>query len=221
MHERVKKAKVLCLIGGDGTGKSTHAKRIVNDLGKKGKKSIYVWFGQPYIFSYPVMFIFNRLGFTKNHKLANNIVCNEHQYFKSKAISFIWPWIQLLDLAILTLSKVDFPAGNGKNVVCDRFVYDTLVELMVDTNDGALYKKTVGKLIISLKPKNAMVVRLDIDSALAFSRRDDVPNLHFLKVRRQYYDVISKSLSVKTVDAARPFDVVSSEIGDIFSIQSI
>ena len=221
MHERIEKSKVLCLIGGDGTGKSTHAKKVVNDLRKMGKKSIYVWFGQPYIFSYPVMFIFNRLGFTKNHRLSNNVVCNEHQYFKSKAISFVWPWLQLFDLTILTLTKVYFPSIKGKNVVCDRFIYDTLVELMADTNDGALHKKTVGKLIISLKPKDAVVVRLDIDAEMAFSRRDDVPNLNFLKVRRQYYDVISKSLAVKTVDAAKPFEVVSSEIGDIFSIQSI
>ena len=212
MQLKVASAQLICLIGGDGTGKTAHAKKILSDLQSSGKSCRYVWFGQPYLLAYPFMFLCNRLGYTVNHQLPGSIVCQEHQYYRNKAIAFVWPWIQLFDLAALVLLRVYVPVWRGITVVCDRFVYDTLVELMADTNDGELYRKTVGKLVLGLKPTFAVVVRLNVEAQTAFNRKNDVPHVRFLRVRRENYETLSRQLNLATVNAEQPFDLVHQKI---------
>jgi thymidylate kinase len=204
--------KVVCLVGGDGTGKTAHAKKIVTDLNKSGAKCRYVWFGQPYLLSYPFMFFCNKLGYTQNHVLPNKIVCQEHQYYRNRALTLVWPWIQLFDLAVLVLSRVYLPVWRGTTVVCDRFIYDTLVELMADTDDRELYRKTAGKLILSLKPAFALIIRLNVKAQMAFERKNDVPDVRFLRVRRDNYEIIGRQFKIKTINAEQPFDFVHHEI---------
>ncbi|MCW4010407.1 MAG: hypothetical protein NWF05_07280 [Candidatus Bathyarchaeota archaeon] len=204
--------KAVCLVGGDGTGKTAHAKKIVSDLRKAGFKCRYVWFGQPYLFSYPFMFLCSRLGYTKKHILQNRVVCKEHQYHKNKALATVWPWVQLFDLAVLVLTRVYLPVWRGIIVVCDRFVYDTLVELMTDTGNSNLPWRTAGKLMRSLNPSFSVVIRLNVDAQTAFERKNDVPDVRFLRLRRENYQIIGRQLNIKTVDAEQPFDVVHCQI---------
>ena len=204
--------KVVCLIGGDGTGKTAHAVKIIEELRQKGKDCRYAWFGQPYLLSYPFMFLCNKLGYTKNHTLANKIVCQEHEYFKNKALALLWPWIQLFDLTVLVFSRVYVPVWRGKAVVCDRFVHDTLAEVMTDIGDSTLLNKTAGKMYLSLKPSFASVVRLDVSAQTAFSRKNDVPDVRFLRVRRENYNVLSTQLNLQIVDAEQPFETVHQKL---------
>ena len=204
--------KAICIIGGDGTGKTAHAKEIINEILQKGKKCSYAWFGEPYFFSYPFMFICNRLGYTVNHKLTNGIECQEHQYYRNKALALIWPWIQLADLLIIVLLKVYVPVWQHKIVVCDRFVHDTLVEVMTDINDKKLINKTVGKLFLSLKPSFAFVVRLDASSQTAYSRKTDVPKISFLSLRKENYDNVAKEMKIPTINTESAFELVHQSI---------
>jgi thymidylate kinase len=210
--------KVICLGGGDGTGKTAHATQIIKELQTRGAKCRYEWFGQPYLLSYPFMFLCNKLGYTKNHKLPNHIVCQEHQYWRSSALAFVWPWIQLLDLAVLVLLRVYLPVWRGSMVVCDRFVYDTLVEVMTDTNDPKLPEKAAGKMMLSLRPAAAVVVRLNVSAQTAFSRKNDVPDERFLRVRRDNYERLSSQLHLKTVNAEEPFQTVHRSLMENFGL---
>jgi thymidylate kinase len=124
----------------------------------------------------------------------------------------VWPWLQLFDLTLLVLSRVYLPVQRGSTVVCDRFIYDTLAELMADNADPALHEKIVGKAILSLKPKTAIVLRLNVSSKTAFERRNDVPDERFLKIRRDNYETLSRDLNLTTVNAEQPFDFVHAEI---------
>ena len=157
------------------------------------------------------MLFCNRLGYTKNHRLANGVTCPEHQYYKNKALVSIWPWIQLLDLSLIVLLRVYLPVWRGIVVVCDRFVPDTIVEVMTDIRDATLTNKTVGKLFLSLIPPFAAIIRLDVTANTAFSRKKDVPDIRFLQVRRKNYDVISKRLCLRTVMAEDSFNIVQKK----------
>ena len=104
------------------------------------------------------------------------------------------------------------PVWRGKAVVCDRFVHDTLAEVMTDIGDRTLLSKTAGKMYLSLKPSFAFVVRLDVSAQTAFSRKHDVPDVRFLRVRRENYDVLSSQLNLRIVDAEQPFETVHQSI---------
>lgn len=215
---------LICLSGIDGSGKTTHAIKIISNLQKSGERCRYVWFGTPYFLSYPFMVICRVLGLTESHRLANRETCSEHQYYRNKAVASVWPWVQLLDLAFLVFFQVYVLLLLEFTVVCDRFVYDALVEIMADVDDHKLYKKLVGRLILGLKPRSAKVSFIDVNEMTAFRRKGDVPNLKFLTRRRNDFRLIAEYQSIPIINANQPFFLVHKEIvnaeGLIFNLNN-
>jgi hypothetical protein len=170
------------------------------------------------------MVICRVLGLTESHRLANRETCSEHQYYRNKAVASVWPWVQLLDLAFLVFFQVYVLLLLEFTVVCDRFVYDALVEIMADVDDHKLYKKLVGRLILGLKPRSAKVSFIDVNEMTAFRRKGDVPNLKFLTRRRNDFRLIAEYQSIPIINANQPFFLVHKEIvnaeGLIFNLNN-
>ncbi len=207
-----KKNRVICLIGMDGSGKTTHALKIISHIQKSGTKCKYVWFGAPYILSYPFMILCRILGLTKMYYLANNLTCSEHQYYRNKPVSVLWPWIQFVDVAFLANIRVRLALWRGFTVICDRFIPDTLVELMTDTRNQTLYRETVGRLMLELMPKPLLMFNLNIDEKTAWQRKNDVPEMNYLILRRKAYFVLCNALKIPLVDARKPAAVAQKNL---------
>jgi len=199
--------RVICFVGIDGSGKTTQAMKTLSYMRNRKNKCSYVWFGEPYLFSYPFMVACRILGFTRSISLQNGSDFIEHQYYRNKVIAFLWPWVQLIDLIILVSLRVVLPVSFGFTVVCDRFVHDALVGVMADTKDGNLPKRLVGRLILRIVPRGSAVFLLDTDVRVAYRRRLDVPNLAYLIVRRKYYRFIAECSGVSLIDVNGPFFV--------------
>ncbi|MGA3192910.1 MAG: hypothetical protein ABSD73_10435 [Candidatus Bathyarchaeia archaeon] len=203
---------LICLSGIDGSGKTTHALEIVSCLQKSGKKCRYVWFGAPYFLSYPFMVICRMLGLTETRYLSNRLIFSEHQYHRNRPVALVWPWIQLMDLALFVFMQVYMSLLFGFAVVCDRFIYDILVEIMVDVDDEELHHKRIGQLILHLKPRSAIVFLIDVDEMTAFERKCDVPDLKYLTRRRNDFRLIAESQNIPILNANQPFFLVHKEI---------
>ena len=203
---------LICLIGIDGSGKTTHARKIIAQLQTKGYSCKYVWFGAPYLISFEFMILCRTLGLTKTHSLPQKLSYSEHQYYRNKAITQIWPWIRFLDLVVLVSLLVNLPRTRGFAVVCDRFVHDNLVEIMIDIRDCNLHKKMVGKLILRLCPIQSKVFLLDVNEEFAFKRKFDLPNFNYLVKRRQMYKSMAEDLPIHIISADRSFSSVNKEL---------
>lgn len=218
MRRSSHKSTAICLIGIDGSGKTTHALRILSNLQESGAKSKYVWFGTPYFLSYPFMLICRILGLTETHHLQNGLTVSEHQYHLNKPVALISPWIQFLDLSFFVFVRVYLAVFLGFTVVCDRFVYDILAEIMADVNDDTLDRRIIGRLILGLKPKYAAVFLLDLDEVTALRRRRDVPNLKYLTKRRNNLRLIAEHLNIKIINANQPFLAVQKQLNQQHSM---
>lgn len=152
------------------------------------------------------------VGLTEVRRLSNKATCIEHHYYRNRAAALVWPWVRLFDLVILVLLRVYVPVWCGFVVVCDRFICDALVELMLDVKDDSLHEKPAGRLIVSLRPKWTVEVLLDVDEEVALQRRCDIPNRTYLVSRRHDYHLVANHLHIPMVNAERPFSVVHKEI---------
>jgi thymidylate kinase len=211
--------KMICLIGIDGSGKTTHARELIDNLHKSGIKCKYVWFGTAYFFAYPFMIASRMLGFTTTHQTKSGLIVSEHKYYENKAISGIWPWVQFLDAMIFVNLLVKPLLWRGFTVVCDRFIPDIVVDLMVDTNDRELHKSLVGQLMFRLMPRSLLLVNIDVNEKTVQRRKNDVLGLGYLRRKRNGYQIISHYLEVPTVSAEAPFVFVQQHLDELIHNQ--
>jgi thymidylate kinase len=88
----------------------------------------------------------------------------------------------------------------GTSIVCDRFVYDTLIDVAVATKVHEIYRKPVGKLFLKLIPKNAHFVMLDLDKSTIFLRRPELKNDLTFDERYGLYQNFVNLFSIAVVD---------------------
>jgi thymidylate kinase len=109
------------------------------------------------------------------------------------------------------LFQIGFRSKGRKIVVCDRYVYDLLVDL--GTNFG-YNSEQIGKLcksrLLCLFPKPDLVFLLDLPPEVAYERKEDVP-LSYLRDRRALYQSMGKLQGVELVDATANIE----ELGNI------
>jgi len=119
----------------------------------------------------------------------------------------LWPWIRLIDVMLAFFLLVRSCLVVGYTVVCDRFVVDTIVDLMVDTKDNNLCSRVVGRLILSFATASSSIFFLDASPAELLKRKTDVPSEAYFSQRRMLYTkaVSAAGGKVFLVDTAKPF----------------
>lgn len=186
----------ICITGIDGVGKTTHVNLILEYLREKGIKCQYKWLRFHHFFSLPLLAFCRIVGYTRLSTLGGSQKCSYHEFYKSKYISVVYPWILFFDTSILTIINVYIPMFFGTSIVCDRFVYDTLIDIAVATKDHEIYKKTIGKLFVKLIPKNAHFVMLALDKSLIFSRRPELKEDLTFDERYTLYEDLSFEFNI-------------------------
>lgn len=176
----------IYLMGPDGTGKTTQAIELVKYLHSKGQRCTYLWLRFPHIFSIPVLAYARLLGLTKYIVVDGN----RHgiwEFHRSKLVSKIFPLVLLVDTSIFAIIRLYLPLLLGFVVICDRFVYDILVDIMVATGDHQYYHKRVGRLFMALLPRRTSAILLDLKVGEIRQRRKDLDADTTLTLRRELY----------------------------------
>lgn len=192
----IQKPMFICITGIDGVGKTTHVNLILEHLRKKGIKCQYKWLRFHHLFSLPLLAFCRVAGYTRVSTLGGSQKCSYHEFYKSRLISTIYPWILFLDTLLFTIIKVYIPMFFGTSIVCDRFVYDTLIDVAVATKVHEIYRKPVGKLFLKLIPKNAHFVMLDLDKSTIFLRRPELKDDLTFDERYALYESLSSQLNI-------------------------
>ena len=202
----------ICITGIDGVGKTTHVNLLLEHLREKGIKCQYKWLRFHHYLSLPLLVFCRVAGYTRVSTLGGTQKCSYHEFYRSKIISMIYPWILLMDTFLSTTVKVYIPMLFGNTVVCDRFVYDTLIDLSVATKEPEIHKKLVGKLFLILIPNNAKFVMLILDKQTILSRRPELKDDVTFDERFSLYEQFADRFSIDTVDNAGVFKNVNSSI---------
>jgi len=212
------KPMFICITGIDGVGKTTHVNLLLEHLREKGIKCQYKWLRFHHYFSLPLLAFCRVAGYTRVSTLGGKQKCSYHEFYRSKVVSFIYPWILLLDTALSTTVKVYIPMLFGNTIVCDRFVYDTLIDLAVATKDPEIYKKPVGKLFLSLIPNNAKFVMLTLDKQTILSRRPELKDDITFNERYNLYRLFADRFGLDIIDNSGLFKNVNSSVKNMLVV---
>lgn len=195
----IQKPIFICITGIDGVGKTTHVNLILEHLREKRINCQYKWLRFYHLFSLPLLAFCRIAGYTRLSTLGNFQKCSYHEFYKSRFISAIYPWFLFFDMLLFTTINVYIPMFFGISIVCDRFVYDTLIDTAVAVKDHEIYKKSVGKLFLKLIPKNANFVMLDLDKSTIFSRRPELKDDATFDERYLLYKEFSNEFKINII----------------------
>ena len=121
----------VCFIGSDGSGKSTLTTNIYHKLQRRHKK-IRKTYGryQPLLTKY-LMAIGRKLFLKKNKDMFSDydgyLKDKKSLFRKASIISHLYVSLIIIEYYCETMFKIIIPYKLGYSIVCDRYVYDTII----------------------------------------------------------------------------------------------
>lgn len=205
--------QLICIIGPDGTGKTTQANLLIDSFKKKGTDYEYKWLRFYHFFSLPLLGFARLIGLSEVKTLENGEKIGYHYFYKSKLVSKIYYLFLFLDTYFLIFFKIYLPTKLFNNkLICDRFIYDTIVDLMISTGNYNAYKSNIGKLFLKLIPKNTNTVLLITDEKTLRNRRDDLFHDENLKLKIKLYKQLSEIYNIPVIDAGLPIKEIQKDL---------
>ena len=201
------KGFLICFTGIDGTGKTTLSKELVELLNKKGVKCKYVYARLNAYILKPFILVGNSV-FLRGRNISENY--SEYSNTKRRAIekhsflSSVYQRILLFDYVLQVFFKVKLPLIFGKNIVCDRYVYDTVItDLSVDMNYSRDMVISLLNKLLRFFPEPDIAFLIDVPEEIAYQRKDDISSIQYLKERRNIYLNIGKEYEMMILDGSK------------------
>ena len=203
--------RFIYITGCDGTGKTTQANLLFEQLKNASVKVRHVWLRFPFFFSLPLLAYARWRGYSW-HEITGKVDHGYWDFSQSKLLQITLPWLLLIDACMSGLMNIYWPIWRGDTVVCERFVLDMLVDLSLAFGRKNIYKQLPGRLYLKLLPKNAKIFILDLDAAIARDRRADLRTDRHLEERLKAYQVLAKDLSLQQFSSTLHVHVISNMI---------
>jgi thymidylate kinase len=203
--------RCIHLAGADGSGKTTQARAVIGWLAQHGRTSQYVWLRFPRLLCTPFL-VYARL---RGYSYQETVEGERYGYWdfgRSWAMRRLFPWALLVDTLLMALIRIYWPLLRGETVVCDRFVADVLVDLMLGIGDPCLDQRLPGRLFVGLLPRGSRTVVIDLDTALAIARTPALRADRTRGARRELYLGLAARHGWPVVSAAAAPDVVTEEL---------
>lgn len=196
----MKRAKLICLCGIDGSGKTTISKSLVKLLNNNNMRACYVY-GR-------IVPLITRLGMYLGRKLilkcSKEELLNEYTKYeeykkttlkKSKLLILLFKYTFLLEQLIQVYIKLIPKLFRYDYIVLDRYIYDTIItDISPNLDMSTRETLTLIKRYSSFTPKPDMVILVDVPEEVAYNRKNDVPHPEYLKQRRRLYLEMFKAL---------------------------
>ncbi|MCJ7635394.1 hypothetical protein MUP77_23770 [Candidatus Bathyarchaeota archaeon] len=193
---------LICFMGVDGSGKTSHAKLLLSFLKERGCSTKYVWAAGRPLFLYPFLLFTRILGYWSTIKEGAETDPLENAFGKTrKNLGAIYKALMFIDFLIVSLVKVRLPLFLKKTVICDRFSYDLLIELELSGLDSSFFEKLV--LYMTYTP--SIVFYANAPTKLIIQRRPEFTEEN-IRAKQQVFQKFAKHFCFKTIDSFESLD---------------
>jgi thymidylate kinase len=211
--------RIFYICGPDGSGKTTFIEMLEEYFKIRNEKVIHIWLRSPKLFSKPLMGYCRLVKLTK-YRYVNGIRVGGHEFYRSKMVSKIFPWLQLIDFKIFNFFKIKKNLKSNKIIIMDRYVLDTLVDLMIDIKNYNLLNEKIGRHFVKMLPNNIKIIILDADESTLKNRRLDIKYDSNLPVKRKLFKKLSKKLHLPIIDNSQSIEQVKNEIWSLWGLEN-
>ena len=193
------KGKFICIIGIDGSGKTTLTNNIIKQEKNIGSIFEYRWCKPKSIIFQVIIKIKNTFFIRENDKKKNYVKSKKlkEQFTQNILIRGLFENFSLCGYILKMQYNVSLPLFLGKNLIADRYIYDTIVDLAYDLNYEEKKISEKIEFLMRYLPQPDILIYMNISEEIAFKRKDDVPSIEFLSNKRKIYEKILEILKKK------------------------
>lgn len=210
---------ILVLSGLDGTGKSTQARILSERLSEMGIDVATVWNRWKPLLSAPVIRVARRrLSSVKDAPTSDYSSFTRAKKEKmrnpfKRALWQIMVWGEYAIEVGIRLLRAGFP---GKGIICDRYVYDTMVDMAINFSiTPSRLPSICGHPLLGLFPRPAQVILIDIDPTEGSRRKDDGTPRQYLADRRAVYLEMARITGADIIDGEKSIEEIAERIWDV------
>lgn len=178
---------IVVVSGVDGSGKTSVIEQLQLELEKNQYQTQYTWLRYNHYLSKFVLAFCRYSGLTRYLHFENSRVVY-HDFYRSKVISWLFITTTFIDTFFVSAFKVYMPRlWSSKVIICDRWVYDIMVDLEVDTRITFSNDSLLKKLFLSLLPADADCYLILRDMTKVRKERDESVNDDNFPIRCELY----------------------------------
>lgn len=202
----------ICFTGIDGAGKTMHAITLCRAM-----KDNYTYTRvKPFLLK-PVMALGKAL-LLRSQSVSHDYAAYakaKRELFRNRLLSGAYQYALLIEYFSQAFFKIKLPLMFGKNIVCDRYIYDTIItDFALDLNySGKEVDVLLGKCFRIL-PKPDLFFLIDVPEEIAFQRKTDIPSVDYLEERRRLYLHLAKRDKVIILDGSKDPEELERVIQD-------
>ncbi len=210
------KGRILAFSGLDGAGKSTQINLVIQSLSGAKRKPVYLWVRGGYT---PVFVWFKDVlrAFSRGKALPKPGQSDRRKStFKNPHKRRLWILISIIDLILVYGIYLRFCVWRGRDIVCDRFLWDTAIDFELNFPEENVERWLTWRLLQSVTPTPDVSFLLLIPvsesmrrSKLKFEPFPDSPEV--LEKRLERYRTLNYD-KVEIIDCMRPIDQISTDI---------
>ena len=200
---RQKPSITVSFVGADGTGKTTHARRLVDNFKRRGYLGAYIWSKGSFHFSKPFMSLATSLlvssSSTKSYEELSNI--RGERVRTNRLFGKMLTVLLVFEHLIQIRSKLFLRRLSNNAVIFDRYLHDTIVDSLLYYGQGydSFFSKSLLSLVDWFVPRPDLIILLR-SNPQTISRRRPEENPEAIGLKSRIYELWSRRWGACVLD---------------------
>jgi hypothetical protein len=202
---------ILSFVGCDGSGKSTLARHAVGTLRRLGRNPVLVWSRFNNLTSKPLLAL-ARLTGENRWEFHDGVRYGYHDFGRTAWLRWLFPRLQAIDVNLATRKKLRAAVRAGDVLVFERGPWDTLADVILDTDDFSLVDNAWGRRMTAQVRGRGPVFWITRSREAILACRPELTHDRKLDAKMEVYRRLSGNVGWRPFDNNRPLSVALADL---------